>query len=258
MSEQRETFDEVADLYARTRPDVPAAAVEGLWHALDLRAADPVLEIGCGSGQLTRHLLERGAQVTAVEPGASLARACEAAWGGPALIVERSTFESWSPGLRRFRAVTACQAAHWIEPTTFLEGSAEALEPGGRLGLLWHLDLSADTAFYKATQPLYDRYLPDVDDKPPRTIPMHVDAYEALIATDVRWRGSPRQRWPWTRMFDTASYLGWLGTHSPVRMLSPEDREAFIAGHGAVLERFGGAVERLFETVLVAAHLTKA
>jgi len=35
-------------------------------------SGDHVLEVGCGSGQLTRGLLARGLHVTALEPGKSL------------------------------------------------------------------------------------------------------------------------------------------------------------------------------------------
>ncbi len=254
MSTQRETFDQVPDLYAKNRPGVPAPAVEATWTRLGLAPGDAVLEVGCGSGQLTSHLLERGARVTAVEPGSALAGACERALGCPALTLVCSTFEAWALGSERFRAVTACQAAHWIEPGIFLERTAQALARDGRLGLLWHLDVSAETAFYKATQSLYDHYLPDVDEKPPRTIPNHVAAYEQALDDDARFARSPRERWPWTRTFDEAAYLGWLRTHSPVRMLSAEDREAFVAGHAEVIRAFDGTVVRRFETVLVAAN----
>ncbi len=38
---------------------------------------DRVLEIGCGTGQLTRSLLARGLRVTALEPGDQLIRIAE-------------------------------------------------------------------------------------------------------------------------------------------------------------------------------------
>jgi hypothetical protein len=193
--------------------------------------------------------------VTALEPGASLAARCAAKLGNERLQVVVSTFEAWSPGPIRFRAVVACQAAHWIEPATFLDRAAAALQEEGDVGLLWHLDRSAGTDFWRATQPLYDRYLPDAASKPPRNLPDHVDRYAAEMRLDARYRDPALERWPWTRRFDEEAYLRLLETHSPVRLLSQGDRAAFIAGHLEVIREAGGEVVRLYETVLLSAQL---
>ena len=256
MKEQRQTFDEVADVYASVRPAVPPPAVDALWEHLALDPRGAVLEIGCGTGQLTKHLAERGASVTAIDPGAKLLAACARVVAGQDVTLVESTFEAWDAAGRRFDAVTACQAAHWIEPGAFLEHTVGALRPGGRLGLLWHTDVSEGTEFWDATQHLYDRYVPDASDKPPRTIPLHVDAYEHALEADKRFDATPRQVWPWSREYDEDGYALMLSTHSPVRMLSEADRDAFIAGHRDVIADLGGQVTRLHETVMLAATLT--
>ena len=128
----------------------------------------------------------------------------------------------------------------------------------GCLALLWHLDRSQGTEFWQATQPLYDRYIPDADDRPPRTMPHHVARYERALADDPRFEAAPLEGFPWSRTFDAALYTRLLGTHSPVRMLTEEDREAFIAGHAEVIRELGGTVERLFETVLLTARVLAA
>ncbi len=258
MKQQRRTFDEVADAYASVRPQVPPPAVDALWEHLALSPDGSVVEVGCGTGQLTKHLAERGARVTAIDPGAKLLQACARAVAGQGVTLVESTFEAWDPAGARFDAVAACQAAHWIEPGVFLERAVGALQPGGRLGLLWHTDVSEGTEFWDATQHLYDHYLPDASGKPPRTIPLHVAAYERALGADARFETRPRQIWPWTREYDADSYALMLSTHSPVRMLSEEGREAFIAGHREVIGQLGGQVMRFHETVMLRAMLARA
>lgn len=62
-------FNEIADEYDRHRPAYPDALIDRACDVAGLAPRTNVLEIGCGTGQLTRSLLERGLRVTAIEPG---------------------------------------------------------------------------------------------------------------------------------------------------------------------------------------------
>jgi 16S rRNA A1518/A1519 N6-dimethyltransferase RsmA/KsgA/DIM1 with predicted DNA glycosylase/AP lyase activity len=71
---RRGSFDEVADLYGVARPGYSRALVDDLVELTGLRSGTRVLEIGCGTGQLTLPLAEQGASLTALELGENLAR----------------------------------------------------------------------------------------------------------------------------------------------------------------------------------------
>ena len=58
-------FNEVAVEYDRNRPAYPDALVDQACKVAHIGEGDRVLEVGCGTGQLTRALLERGLRVTA-------------------------------------------------------------------------------------------------------------------------------------------------------------------------------------------------
>src|SRR5258708_36626399 len=62
-------FDEIAAEYDRHRPAYPDNLIDQACQVAGIGSGDLVLEVGCGSGQLTRALLARGLHVTAVEPG---------------------------------------------------------------------------------------------------------------------------------------------------------------------------------------------
>jgi 16S rRNA A1518/A1519 N6-dimethyltransferase RsmA/KsgA/DIM1 with predicted DNA glycosylase/AP lyase activity len=70
-------FDDVAHEYDRHRPNYPYALVDRACEVAGIEDGDRVLEIGCGTGQLTRSLLTRGLHVTALEPGERLIRVAE-------------------------------------------------------------------------------------------------------------------------------------------------------------------------------------
>src|SRR5262245_12346823 len=66
---QRTEFDQIAALYEATRPGYPRELVEFIAQTAGLSPGSPVLEIGCGTGQLTEHLAGIGLQVTAIDLG---------------------------------------------------------------------------------------------------------------------------------------------------------------------------------------------
>src|SRR5580698_7856455 len=67
-----QVFDEIAAEYDRHRPAYPDELVDQACRVAGIGSGDHVLEVGCGSGQLTRSLAARGLRVTALEPGPSL------------------------------------------------------------------------------------------------------------------------------------------------------------------------------------------
>src|SRR4029450_9212770 len=69
----RVTFDEDAERYDRARPGYPSAVFDDLAELAGIGPGCRVLEIGCGTGQATVPLAERGCQIVAVELGAGLA-----------------------------------------------------------------------------------------------------------------------------------------------------------------------------------------
>jgi SAM-dependent methyltransferase len=61
-------FEAAGERYERARHDYPPAAIDWLIESLGIAPGARVLDIGAGTGKLTRPLLERGLDVIAVEP----------------------------------------------------------------------------------------------------------------------------------------------------------------------------------------------
>lgn len=101
--EQRFVFDEVAQLYAQTRPTYPADLIEDLIRAADLQPRARVLELGAGPGTASVLFAGRGYALLCLEPGARLASvAMQRLAADPAARVEVATFEDWSVGSDQF------------------------------------------------------------------------------------------------------------------------------------------------------------
>lgn len=131
------SFDTVAAAYDRSRPGYPPELVTYACVTAGLDPGDPVVEVGCGTGQLTRALVERGLRVTAIEPGANLlALARERCRGGGEVDFVHATFEDAPLPEPPVRAVFAAASFHWVDPDVSWRRAAAALAPGGVLALL--------------------------------------------------------------------------------------------------------------------------
>ena len=111
------SFGTVADVYERARPGYPDDAVR--WLAGD--APCDVVDVGAGTGKLTRSLVAHGHRVTAVEPSAEMLAQLRAAV--PGAIPLEGTGEAIPLPDESADVVTAAQAFHWFDkPVALPEG----------------------------------------------------------------------------------------------------------------------------------------
>ena len=135
-------FNEVADEYERHRPSYPDELIDRAGQAAGLRPGASVLEIGCGTGQLTRSLLARGLRVTAVEPGQELIARARARLdhAGEVQFVGARLEDAALPNAH-YAAVFSASAIHWIDPDVSWRKAADALVDGGTLALISYFGL---------------------------------------------------------------------------------------------------------------------
>lgn len=127
------SFGEAAGAYRRGRPDYPESAVEWLVP----RRARRVLDLGAGTGKLTRPLADAGLRVTAVEPSQEMRAQLRDAVPGATVLggsAERIPLDDASVD-----AVVVGHAWHWFDPALAVPEVARVLAPGGTLGLVWNI-----------------------------------------------------------------------------------------------------------------------
>jgi len=127
------SFGAIAGAYERGRPPYPFQALDWLLPP----GAARVLDLGAGTGKLTRQLRDRGLDVIAVEPSAGMRGQLRLAV--PGVPVLAGTAEQIPLADRCVDAVLVAQAWHWVDTARAVPEVARVLIPGGRLGLLWNL-----------------------------------------------------------------------------------------------------------------------
>jgi SAM-dependent methyltransferase len=129
-----EHFGSVADAYERGRPEYPPAAVGALAAELGLAPGARVLDLGAGTGKLTRALLAAGLDVVAVEPQPELrALLADAVGEGRTLdgVAEAIPLADGSVA-----TVTAADSFHWFDRPAAIAEIQRVLAPRGGLAVL--------------------------------------------------------------------------------------------------------------------------
>lgn len=129
-------FGEVATRYEEGRPGYPDQALDELVERAGLRPGARVLDLAAGTGKLTRQLVERGADVIAVEPSAGMRAQLAAVL--PGVTVCDGTAEAIPLADGSVEVVAVGQAFHWFRTRSALDEIARVLRPGGWLALLWN------------------------------------------------------------------------------------------------------------------------
>ncbi|NAZ82941.1 methyltransferase domain-containing protein [Kineococcus sp. R8] len=130
---QSRSFGVAAAAYERGRPSYPAAALDWLLPP----GARRVLDLGAGTGKLTRSLVQRGLDVVAVEPTEGMRAQFREVLPGVELVA--GTAEEVPLPDASADAALAAQAWHWVDPQRAAPEVARVLRPGGTLGLLWNV-----------------------------------------------------------------------------------------------------------------------
>jgi SAM-dependent methyltransferase len=272
-------FNDVADAYDRHRPTYPDALIDRACAAAGLTPGARVLEIGCGTGQLTRSLLERGLAVTAVEPGEQLlTRARDQLTGAGELDFIHARFEEASVAEAGYDAVFSASAIHWVDPDVGWQKIADALAEDGTLALISYFGLD-DPRSADDQQGLRDvlvRIAPELS----AAWPTYRDVDDTVEGVGDR-RANVSEAWGWLTSYDlgrayvadlfddaqltaipgllehTADELNALiGTMSFWARLSPHQRDAITAENRALHERLGRPIRSSTITCLLTARRT--
>ncbi len=235
----RTVFDLAAEDYQRTRPVCPPGLFDDLVRLAGLKPGDRVVEIGCGTGQATVPLAERGLAVTAIELGTELADVARTRLSGfPAVQVITGAFEDWQPPAEPADAVVAVSSLHWVPAPLRYTRPHQLLRPGGFLavaGCLWARPAGGHR-FWADVQEDYQAvgYAGDPPPPPEQIGPRHLPPAAGGLFTEVA-----SLRYPFEVRYPAADYLAILATQSSTHALGAARREEFLGRVRRRLESLG-------------------
>ena len=270
-------FDEIAAEYDRRRPAYPDELVDQACQVAGIGSGAQVLEVGCGSGQLTRSLAARGLHVTALEPGTSLiALARQNLEGAGKVEFVNAQFEDALLPREQFQAVFSASAFHWVDPEVSWQKAADVLVPGGTLALVQYCGIEEPRSKrdQEASLAAIRKVAPDIAD----SWPAYRDLDATLAGMEQR-SGNVSEVWAWLGSYDIGQdYAGRLfgdvqvavmpklSEYTPDKLnalvrtlsfyarLSPGQRQTLEREHEAIYERLGRPIRASTVAALVTAR----
>jgi ubiquinone/menaquinone biosynthesis C-methylase UbiE len=225
-AEHAQVFGQVADVYDRTRPDYPAAAVEWLAGSEQRR----VLDLGAGTGKLTAALVTAGHDVVAVEPLAQMLAILRTSVPDAAALEGRA--EAIPLPDADVDVVVVAQAFHWFDHERAVPEIARVLRPSGRLALVWNLRDESRRWAAELSRVIgsADASLAEVTPAVRAAARPHFDAFDT-----ARFRHAQR--------LDREMLLGLVKSRSYVAVRPVGQQNAIFAQVAALFDRFAESGE---------------
>jgi SAM-dependent methyltransferase len=129
-------FAREASAYARGRPPYHAGVIAEVAWKLGVTPASTVLDLGAGTGKLTRRLTPLARRTIAVEPSPAMLAALRADL--PGVEAHAGTAEAIPVEARSVDAVFAGEAFHWFRTAPASREIARVLSPRGGLAVVWN------------------------------------------------------------------------------------------------------------------------
>jgi SAM-dependent methyltransferase len=215
-------FAEVAGAYERGRPGYPEEAVR--W----LAGNEPcdIVDLGAGTGKLTRALVGLGHRVTAIEPLPEMLEHLPAEAPGAFAILGNAEI---IPLPDSFADVVACaQSFHWFDHAVALPEIARVLRPRGRLAVVWNTRDDRDPWSARLSA-IIGQETVEADD----TLPHPIDTSDLFGPVETA-------EFTFEQSLDRETLLDLVLSRSYCAKLPPAEREPILEAAGRLYDEIAG------------------
>lgn len=214
------------------------------------------VDVGTGTGIAARLFAQAGCKVLGVDPDPRMAEAARER----GLDVDVARFEEWDAGERRFDAVIAAQAWHWVDNVAGASKAAGVLRGGGRFAAFWNAE-SAPPELASAFALVYDRVIPESISgrrwsAGPDTAPGYTQMCETATEGLRRSGGFSEPelwRFEWDHDYTRDEWLDQVPTQGDHGRSPARHMDELVAALGIALDAGGGSFTMHYATLVATA-----
>jgi SAM-dependent methyltransferase len=231
------SFEQVADVYERARPEYPSDAVAWVADELDLRPGRTVLDLGAGTGKLTRALVQTGAGVVAVEPGEQMLSQLRRVV--PEAEALHGAAEEIPLPEGSVDAATMGQSFHWFRHDVALPELHRVLRRGGGIALLWNWR-DQESELQERLNGLIEPFVPAGRNRGP--------AWAEPLDASPLFSPSEKREFRFSQRLDAQALVDRIGSISFVAAAPAERRADLVERVRDLVAIEGGAVDLPYVT----------
>ena len=157
-----ESYHNKSVIYDSARPSYPLPAIEFIHNQLDLSSGFPVLDVGAGTGILTRQLASTGMLIVGVEPDVQMLAKARAGTEAPNASFRHATAEQTGFASGSVSAVVCGQSFHWFDPGKTQSEFRRVLATENPVFLVWNIRSPDCDGFHRDYEQLllnqFERY----------------------------------------------------------------------------------------------------
>lgn len=253
-----ELYSEVAELYHNFRPRYPEQLIEEATATLPKHAN--ILEIGSGPGTATLPLLQRGFQVTCVEPSSGMMKKAKQVCReySNQVTFRQVTLGEFLEQTKKeecsFDAIVAATSFHWAMDSEgiIVKKCHGLLKPGGKLLLMWNLPSEPSEAVRNTVATANNHSVPfyfggySIEEHKHN---LHDKILDPVEATNL-FSDFTLLQYPTVTKMTITDYLAMVRTFSLYIRMTDDDRESFFETTQKIMAEMCGATNTVETTGL--------
>lgn len=244
--ENKETFNQIVHEYERYRPTYPGEMFDDILNYAKITNKDNILEIGCGTGQATGGLVNKGFEnITCIELGDQLAQfTAEKFQNYNSIRVINSSFEAWDGDGGPYRLAVSGTAFHFIDPEFGYRRVWELLGDDGAMAFFWTVHVPMVDLVHNEIRQHYQELAPHLDDSKHPTPAEIIEERKRITEKSGLFTKINVKQYSRMQTYTSDDFVSLLNTNSRHRQLADPTKNLLLERIRDTINKHGGVIHK--------------